>query len=337
MSFLAANAEYFDGCSSRSRPVEARLCGNSVLQIRGEGVSLEVERTALRVGERVGRATWSVELSGGGGLAFAPTAEAEALLAALERRGAARFVQSFEHSRRWAVAALLLVVFAAWAFVVHGLPTLAARGAALVPHDVELVLGEEGLRWLDELLEPSALDEDRKAAIVGLFARAASTMPLPSAPRLELRRGEGIGANAFALPGGIVVMTDELVELSRHDDELVAVFAHELGHVFHRHTLRRLLQSSAVALLATLVTSDISSVTTLGTTIPTVLLEAGFSREMEREADDFALTTMDAAGVGHEHFAAILERLEASTGSGSIPEFLSSHPSTRARVENANR
>ncbi len=51
--------------------------------------------------------------------------------------------------------------------------------------------------------------------------------------------GRAVGANAFALPSGIVVMTDELVELAKTDDELVAVLAHEIGHVRGRHALRQ--------------------------------------------------------------------------------------------------
>ena len=49
--------------------------------------------------------------------------------------------------------------------------------------------------------------------------------------QLEFRHGGYIDANAFALPSGIIVMTDELVELAKSDDELISVLAHEIGHV----------------------------------------------------------------------------------------------------------
>ena len=67
--------------------------------------------------------------------------------------------------------------------------------------------------------------------------------------RLEVRSAPQIGANAFALPSGIIVVTDELVALSEDDDELAAVIAHELGHVHHRHIMRTVIQNSAAALL----------------------------------------------------------------------------------------
>ncbi len=62
---------------------------------------------------------------------------------------------------------------------------------------------------------------------------------------VEFRASPIIGANAFALPGGIVIVTDQLMQLAEHDDEILAVLAHEIGHVKHRHVLRGLPQDSA--------------------------------------------------------------------------------------------
>ena len=139
------------------------------------------------------------------------------------------------------------------------------------------------------------------------------------------------GANALALPSGVVVLTDELVALSRVDDELVAVLAHELGHVKGRHALRRLLQSSLVAGLAILVTGDVASAASLIAAVPTALAEAGYSRELEREADAYALATFDRHQIDRRHFARILERLAAQPRS-ELPGFLATHPATEERV-----
>jgi Zn-dependent protease with chaperone function len=336
MAEFGAPAEFFDGRTSRPTAVQVRLKGSAAVEIRGAGVDIDVPRAELRVGERVGRATWTVELASGGALAFAATPEADALLRELEGSAPKRIVHALERSWRWALVSVVLTVAAVWAFVVFGLPRLAERAVGLVPPELERRLGEHGLAWLDQLLDPSTLDVPRRAAVEAAFARVAATNPELAALRLELRGGP-IGANAFALPGGIVVMTDELVELAEHDDELSAVFAHELGHVARRHALRRLLESSAVALITLAVTSDASTATSLGTSLPAVLLEAGYSRGMEREADDFALQWLSREGIPRERFAAILERLESASGAAGIPEFLSTHPATRERVEDARR
>ena len=83
-----------------------------------------------------------------------------------------------------------------------------------------------------------------------------------------------MGANAVALPAGIIIMTDALVELSENDEELAAVLAHEIGHVRNRHALRALLQNSVVAGSIILVTGDASSAGSIAAGIPTLLARA---------------------------------------------------------------
>ena len=82
--------------------------------------------------------------------------------------------------------------------------------------------------------------------------------------------GGALGPNAFALPAGTIVITDELVQLARHDDELRAVFAHEIGHITGRHAMRMLLQNSATALLAVGLLGDVSAVSSMTAAVPAV-------------------------------------------------------------------
>src|SRR2546430_17108618 len=88
---------------------------------------------------------------------------------------------------------------------------------------------------------------------------------------LEFRQSF-IGANAFALPSGIIVETDDLVRLSRSDGEVLGVLAHELGHVKHRHTMRRLLEGSATALFISGVPGVVASTPSLAAAAPAALL-----------------------------------------------------------------
>jgi Tfp pilus assembly protein PilF len=152
--------------------------------------------------------------------------------------------------------------------------------------------------------------------------------------RLEFRASPVIGANAFALPSGIIVMTDELVKLSRDDREVLAVLAHELGHLHHRHIMRGLLESSATALVIAGVTGDIASTTSLAAAAPTLLLRAKYSRDMEREADRYAVEMMKQAGLEPRYFGTLLARMERKSGGRrrGIPDFLSSHPATEERT-----
>jgi predicted Zn-dependent protease len=147
---------------------------------------------------------------------------------------------------------------------------------------------------------------------------------------------KGIGPNALALPSGIVVVTDSLVELAHSDAELIAVLAHEIGHLRQRHTLRRMLQGSATALLIVAITGDVGSIMSLAAALPTVLLNSSYSRDFEREADDFALDYLQRRSISPQALGDILLRMEKSSGGGSdIPDYLSSHPSTRERARKA--
>jgi predicted Zn-dependent protease len=159
--------------------------------------------------------------------------------------------------------------------------------------------------------------------------------------RLEFRSSEALGANAFALPGGTVLLTDGMVELARSDDELAAVMAHEIGHVRQRHVMRHVLQNSVTALIVATLTGDVTSITSLAATLPTAVVDATFSRQFEREADDAAVAWLKSANVDPRRYAELLARLQAQldTRSGDafkekspVHNYLSNHPETGERI-----
>ena len=129
-----------------------------------------------------------------------------------------------------------------------------------------------------------------------------------------------------------MVVTDPLVELAASDSELIAVLAHEIGHLRQRHSLRRLLQASATTVLVIAITGDIGSVASLAAALPTVLLQSRYSRDFEREADDFALDYMKRRGIPTQSLGDILLRMEKERAGSDVPDYLSTHPSTRERA-----
>ena len=79
------------------------------------------------------------------------------------------------------------------------------------------------------------------------------------------------------------------------DDELIAVLAHELGHLNGRHAMRMVLQQSGIAVLVTAVAGDAVGMTLLAAAMPAALLNARYSREFELEADDYAYALLHPA------------------------------------------
>jgi Zn-dependent protease with chaperone function len=197
-----------------------------------------------------------------------------------------------------------------------------------VPASVERTLGERTLQVLDQrMLAASKLAPERQKRLGERFA--ALSLAERDAPGHELLfRKSRIGPNALALPSGRIVVTDELAELLADDeDALMAVLAHELGHLHKRHLMRRLVHGAATSAAGLALFGDASG---LVAALPALLLDLKYSREAELEADDYAAALMKANGLSAGHLASALERL-AHDGN-SMPAYLSSHPDTAERI-----
>jgi Zn-dependent protease with chaperone function len=331
-------ARYYDGRSSRALPVRLRLFADGEACIEGEGLALRRLAGELTISERIGSAPRWIEL---GGDARCEVADADALEAWLagQRRGRGGLVAALE--RHWTAA--LVVGFAGAALlaavVVWGVPALAGFVARSIPTSVDERLGESGLETLDgTLFAPSELPAEARREVEHLFARLRARAEVRPEPRLEFRSGGQLGANAFALPSGIVVVTDELVALAPGAEEIAAVLAHEIGHVHHRHGLRSVLQSAGVSVLIAGALGDFVSVSALAGTLPVLLVELRYSRRFEEEADAYGIEALRGLGIDPRALARLLERLsQAHGGDGPLPAYLSTHPSTAERVEAIRR
>jgi Zn-dependent protease with chaperone function len=230
------------------------------------------------------------------------------------------------------VACVVLLVAGYW----FGVPALARVVADRMPAATVRQIGAHALEILDlTVFDPSRLQPERRAALVGQFdqlRRPASSDDIGG--RVEFRSSTAVGPNALALPSGVIIVTDDLVGLAKDDREILAVLAHEAGHLARRHGLRQLLQSSAVALVLTWYVGDVSG---LLAAAPTALLEARYSRELEREADAYAASVLRENGIRPSHLADMLERMDAGRkpggpGEPAARDYLSTHPSTAERI-----
>jgi Zn-dependent protease with chaperone function len=215
------------------------------------------------------------------------------------------------------------------------LPIAASWVADRVSPELEQRMGEELLDALDTRpFKRSRLEPKRKAEIHTEFATAARAVAPGVRYRLEFRRAGKREINAFALPGGIIVMLDATVAYADaiDRDAVIGVLGHELGHVAHRHSMRGIVQSLGGASLANLLWGDFSSVVA---TIPFALGQLSHSRAFESDADEHALEVLRARERTARplyRFFECLQRRPEHKAAGAIPLWLSTHPSNSARM-----
>jgi len=330
-------AKLYDGRTSASRDAQLLIDGRGSLArltILAGGTEAGVQLAGIGIGERVGETNRLLHLPDGGSLEILDNAAFDAALAAAGVSTREAPLRRLESRWTYALAAVLATAVGSLLFFRYGIPALAAHAVRYIPRSVDSYIGADSLAVLDRsAFKPSKLPPDRQAELRRVFAAvAADAGGEGSRYRLELRAGGSVGANAFALPSGIVVLTDQLEQLAHDDDELRGVFAHEVGHLVNRHAMRMLVQTSASALLVVGVFGDVSGVSSLAATAPTVLVNAAYSRDAEREADAFAFRWMSRHGVKPDHLADLLERLAAGHGD-TAGGYLASHPDLTERMQ----
>lgn len=326
---------FYDGRTPQGLPATLIWSGATV-KVIGATVAQTYPTNRLRVSPRVGKANRFVALPDGTQLQCAD----HPLLNRFPQEGKTEgFVAWLESRWQIAVACVAVVLGGLAAGYFYGLPAAAERVAAQVPIEYEQALGEHALVWLDQhqWFQPSKLAVEEQTELRAGFASLAQDLPIAPHLRLEFRNAPAIGANAFALPGGAIVITDQMIELAESTEEIQAVLAHEIGHVEKRHALRNILQSSAVAVVIATVTSDASTFTAAVSGLPALLAQANYSRAFEAEADAYAFDLLVRRNISPERFATMMERLSAARNPTAERRlsFLSTHPVTADRIARA--
>lgn len=326
--------QYFDGHHPVGQPATLILAEREAVVI-GPHIARRYAVRKLQVSPRVGGADRFVALPEGGQLQCPD----HPLLNYLpQERRSDDLIAWLE--QRWGVAIGCVALIAALlpAGYSYGLPVAAERIAARVPIESELEFGQQALVWLDNnhWFKPTRLAPEIRNTLHQGFAELGRGLPMERHYRLKFRDSTFIGPNAFALPGGTIVITDAMVNAAESPEEVLAVLAHEIGHVELRHTMRHVLQDSMTAVAVATVTADAASLSAAVAGLPALLAQARYSREFETEADEFAFRLLKRHGLSPQAFANLMERLakDHEDKEGGLA-FMSSHPVTADRVKSA--
>jgi Zn-dependent protease with chaperone function len=320
-------AKYFDGRSTRIHAVNLSMAGETLV-IAGEDVNLHVPFADVSVDERLGRAPRRLRLRDG---AFCEVSDLDALDTLLSstahRDGWVDRLQRHLQFVLFSIVACAALVAAAYKW---GLPWAAATGAQHLPPAIGRTLSVQTLRILDgNILTPSKIAAERQQ----MLRAALHALQLPEGgsadSTLLFRRSPQLGANAFTMPDGTIIVLDDLITSIGDDKQTLAVFAHELGHAHGRHGLQLLLQSTAVGAFWTFYVGDISG---LLAAAPAAVVQAKYSQEFERQADDYGAAVLMHNGMSPALLADALKKLTESRPEGSKGGYLSTHPSTDERM-----
>jgi len=238
----------------------------------------------------------------------------------------------------YVLTALLIMLLFLWGGLRHGVPFLARIIAFRLPQSALTLAGNRTLEFLDRsLLAPSQLEPAERARLLRHFQPVIANHP-DDRLTIQFRKGGKIGPNAFALPDGTILFSDEMVRLAADDDELLAVLVHEIGHVVYRHGMRAIVQDSLLGFALLAITGDVSGSSELFLGLPVVLTQLAYSRGFETEADQYALNYLRAHNIAPIHFARLMRRIEKKMADSPAPpdkqwmNYLSTHPLTEERL-----
>jgi Zn-dependent protease with chaperone function len=299
---------YFDGVTSQSERCEVRVGSDEMLHFDGVDVQ-PVPLAEIALSTRIANTPRVIQLPGGASVESVDHKGLRGLEKHL-REPAWIDIHRWESQLRFIVFAVAFIAVAVFVMIKWGIPGLSNSIAHKLPAHVATSMANGSMELLDEsYFSPSKLEKNRRERIASLFRKYIPPETVFNY-RVMFRASPLMGANAFALPDGTIVLTDDFVELADSDDELLSVLFHEIGHVEQRHSLRSAVSSAGVAAVLLWATGDLEVASGLIIAIPTLLVEAGYSRDFEREADEYSLQKMLDAGIEPVAFATIMEKLD---------------------------
>lgn len=322
---------YYDGLKPIGIPAKMVFDGQET-HLMTETLSEQYPAAHLKISPRMDKALRFIALPNGTQFACHDHDYLDALPQESPSEGPVSWLE-----KRWGIAlACVAIIFctllAAYFF---GLPFAAERIAARIPVKTEQTLGIEALSWLDKnkWFKPTEIDPAKRKTITEGFDRLRQGLPLETAYRLEFRSGKMFGPNALTFPGGVIIITDDMVNAAQSEEEVMAVLAHEIGHVELRHTMRSLLQNSIVAVVTATITSDAATLGAAVAGFPALLAQTKYSREFETAADEYAFKLLKKKGYSPTAFATLMQRFaekyEDKMGSFA---YISTHPITEERI-----
>jgi len=226
------------------------------------------------------------------------------------------------------------------------LQSFAKNAAHQVPWEVDETIGQTLVKQMDlggPVIENLVVQDAANRVLQRLIVHSSR----PDA-QFEIHVVQSEQVNAFALPGGQMVIFTGLIKRAKTAEEVAGVLAHEIAHVTQRHGIDRIVQSIGIMALVQVAVGDSSGLLGLGSELMTIAAINSYSRDQESEADAIGVRLLHAAGIEHHHLANFFKALQEqgpvhgqnTATQSKLPKpvedvlsWISTHPAIDSRIE----
>lgn len=231
-------------------------------------------------------------------------------------------------SRKGSVLLKILGAFLVFILLIYFfvLPWLAGIVANRIPISYERSLGDQ----MFASMKPSLQIDERKTAYANDFF---DQLHFRSQYPVQITVVKSDVANAFAIPGGHIVVYDKILKGMTSPEEFAALLSHEFTHVEKRHSLRSVVRQLGAAIFISMLVGDINSIGAVLISNADNLQSLHYSRRLEKEADDYGVQLLSERKIDCSGFVRLFQLLKKESTT-EVSEWISSHPDLNKRIKN---
>ena len=338
---LRIEGDFFDGVTTEKKTgfIQYDSFARTVKIWIEEILVIEKKVADLDISSRIGNIQRVISFSDGSNFV---TSENDLVDHLQKRVGASSklgYLNKLERNSGLVILSMLVVAVFLWSAVTIGIPFLSKQLAFNLPFFEKIGDDLGHFETMDSIhFTESQLSLSRQRELRNLF-EGYSTLP---DVKVYFRKAKkpGFSNNVFAFPGKSIVFTDSFIELADSDQQLLAVFFHEEGHIANRHFTRQVIQASALNAVLFLLFGDLVGYEILAS-IPTLIMYLSYSRDFELEADKYSVDSLLNNDLSPTHMLSILEKIkarseteESTVGVGDgLSHYWSTHPPTEDRFK----
>nr|MCH9739906.1 M48 family metallopeptidase [Campylobacterota bacterium] len=321
---MLVEAVLYDGKSSKEYYVVMEFTFGRRVKIDSHDIDVALEE--IEIGSRLGNTPRVLEFPNGVRCKSKENDKIDQVLRDFNIKKSR--THKIESSWGLSLGAVLVTIAFVFFMLTTGANYTATVIASVLPQNTLDEVSNITMEYLEEdYLYPSRLSSEKKELLQNYFDTLTKD---DDGYELHFRSSNSLGPNAFALPSGDIVLTDQLVDLSKDEKlrDILGVLAHEKGHVLKQHSLRMAIKTGIAGVIIGYMTGDISI---LATGIPTVLINSSYSREFEREADAHAVAELNEMNISTIYMANLFESLAEEFDideNSTATSLIASHPLT---------